>query len=148
MHLDTLENVRQYYRLHSGFEAAFRFLKQSDLSALAPGRHDIDGENVFASVFHGKGRGANGSPLEAHRKYIDIQCVVRGVDTIGIRPLQACAEPRGGYDREKDIIFFSDEPENRISVPAGSFVIFYPEDAHAPLTGEGELMKVVVKVKV
>jgi beta-galactosidase beta subunit len=33
-------------------------------------------------------------------------------------------------------------------VPAGHFAIFFPEDAHAPLAGEGHLVKAVVKVAV
>jgi beta-galactosidase beta subunit len=33
-------------------------------------------------------------------------------------------------------------------VPAGSFAIFFPDDAHAPLATTGEAHKLVVKVAV
>jgi YhcH/YjgK/YiaL family protein len=30
----------------------------------------------------------------------------------------------------------------------GQFAIFFPEDVHAPMIGEGEIKKVVIKVKI
>jgi beta-galactosidase beta subunit len=33
-----------------------------------------------------------------------------------------------------------------VAVPPGSFAIFFPHDAHAPLGGEGRVKKAVVKV--
>jgi biofilm protein TabA len=35
-----------------------------------------------------------------------------------------------------------------VTIPQGSFGIFYPEDAHAPMGSDGPLHKVVVKVAV
>jgi beta-galactosidase beta subunit len=35
-----------------------------------------------------------------------------------------------------------------VSVPRGSFAIFFPEDAHAPLAGRGALTKAIVKIAV
>jgi beta-galactosidase beta subunit len=52
------------------------------------------------------------------------------------------------YDADKDIMFFKDPPDNWTPVPAGSFVIFFPQDAHAPLVSSGELHKAVLKIAV
>jgi biofilm protein TabA len=35
-----------------------------------------------------------------------------------------------------------------VATPPGTFAIFFPEDAHAPMAGEGLIHKVVVKVAV
>jgi biofilm protein TabA len=75
-----------------------------------------------------------------------LDAVVRGVDEMGWRPLADCRAVETPYDSQRDIGFFADEPETWISVAAGQFVIFWPEDAHAPLSGQGELIKAVVKV--
>ena len=45
-------------------------------------------------------------------------------------------------------MFFNDEPDSRTPVPAGSFVIFFTEDAHAPFISSGEIHKVIVKVAI
>jgi YhcH/YjgK/YiaL family protein len=52
------------------------------------------------------------------------------------------------YDADKDIGFFKDQPDSWTPVPPGSFVIFFPQDAHAPLVSSGELHKVVLKIAV
>ncbi len=45
-------------------------------------------------------------------------------------------------------MFFADRPETWFAVKPGSFAIFYPQDAHAPLAGTGETRKAVMKVAV
>jgi len=62
------------------------------------------------------------------------------------RPL--CETPDGDYDADKDVEFFADRPDAWTAVGAGAFAIFFPEDAHAPLVGTGELHKIVVKIAV
>ena len=44
--------------------------------------------------------------------------------------------------------FFNDQPKSWTPVSAGSFVIFFPQDAHAPLVGGGEIHKAVLKIAV
>jgi beta-galactosidase beta subunit len=53
-----------------------------------------------------------------------------------------------GYSEEKDLEFFEEVPEVWVTVPEGHFVIFFPEDAHAPMAGEGAMNKLVGKVRV
>jgi YhcH/YjgK/YiaL family protein len=47
-----------------------------------------------------------------------------------------------------DMQFFTDEPDAWIATKSGTFVIFFPEDAHLPLISSGQIHKVVVKVAV
>jgi len=56
--------------------------------------------------------------------------------------------PSGHYDAEKDLEFFEGEPKSVIRVPAGSYAIFLPSDAHLPCIGTGQIHKVVVKIAV
>jgi YhcH/YjgK/YiaL family protein len=148
MILDALGQAARYGGLHPGFGQSFEFLMNPRLAELSPGKHEIDGQRLFVIISHDPGRGRAGAKLEAHRKYIDIQHVVRGTDDMGWQPLAACRNVETRYDEQRDIAFFGDQPEAWISVGAGQFVIFWPEDAHAPLAGEGDLVKAVVKVAV
>jgi len=86
--------------------------------------------------------------LEAHRKYIDIQLVLEGDETMGWKPLADCLNPVSEHSMEKDIRFFHDAPASWIAVPPDHFCIFFPEDAHAPLVGKGQVRKVIFKVAV
>jgi biofilm protein TabA len=146
--LDTLANARRYAGLHARFARAFEFLQTTNLRALAPGRHDLDGDRMYVSLDHKEGRGEAGARLEVHRRYIDIQYTIDGDELIGWMPLARCTTPDGAFDEAKDVGFFADAPPTWVSVPPGSFTIFYPHDAHAPLAGRGLLKKAIVKVAV
>jgi biofilm protein TabA len=148
MIVDRLENADQYCDMHPAFEKTFAFLRRSDLAELSADRHDIDGDRLFCSISKGPGRPRSEANLEAHRKYIDIQYVIAGTEEYGWKPTADCHITHTPYDAEKDIGFFQDQPDSWNQVPAGSFVIFFPQDAHAPLVSEGEIHKAVLKIAV
>ena len=146
MILDTLARADRYLALHPRFAEAFAFLRTTDLAALAPGRHPIDGVALFALVEDGPGRTRAEAKLECHRRYLDIQLVLAGVDEMGWKPLADCVRPATDYDERCDIRFYDDPPVSWIATPAGAFCVFFPDDAHAPLVSAGRIRKVVVKV--
>ena len=153
MVLDTLARCHRYTPLHPAFARAFEFLTRADWAELVSGaaraeRHDIDGDRLYVSIDRTEGRGRDGARLEAHRRYIDIQLTIEGSEEIGWKSLGDCAQPAGTFDAVKDIVFFSDRPESWVSLPAGHFAIFFPDDAHAPLGGRGTVKKAIIKIAV
>ena len=148
MILDTLTHADRYAALHPLFARAFEFLRGTDLKTLASGKHSVQGEQIFAIVEACPGRTRAEAKLECHRRYIDIQLVLEGVDEMGWKPLAGCVDPVADYDAARDIRFFNDAPSSWITTPAGSFCLFFPDDAHAPLVSAGFIRKVVVKIAV
>ena len=148
MVLDVLAQSARYARLHPAFKRAFAFLQVTDVATLAPGRHEIDGEAIYLSIDHVDGRGREGARLESHREHIDIQLTIAGDEQIGWRPLAACENPDGAFDTSRDVGFYRDRPDTWLAVPPGTFAIFFPDDAHAPLAGSGPLRKAIVKIRV
>jgi len=146
--MDKLQNAERYYDLHPAFEKAFAFLRRNDLAELPDGRYDIDGDRLFCMISKSPGRSRAEAKLEAHRKYIDIQYVIGGADDMGFKPTADCKLIDTDYDADKDIGFFKDPPDSWNKVTTGSFVIFFPQDAHAPLVGSGEIHKAVLKIAV
>ena len=121
-------------------------MRSTNLLALAPGIHNILDEQLFAIVENVPGRSRAQAQLECHRKYIDLQLVLEGVDEMGWKPMQDCHEPVADYSAEKDIQFFYDAPASWITTPPNTFCIFFPEDAHAPLVSTGNIHKVIFKI--
>ena len=148
MILSALSQTSRYAALHPLFQQAFDYMRDTDLNALAPGRYPIVGDELFAIVEQAPGKTKEMAKLEAHRKYIDIQLVLDGDERMGWKPLADCLNPVSEYSEEKDIRFFHDAPASWIAVPPDHFCIFFPEDAHAPLVGEGQIRKVIFKVAV
>lgn len=148
MILDDLSNAARYASLHAGFRAGFDFLSRGDLVELETGKYELDGDRVFALLNRDPGWGRAKARLEAHRKYIDVQFLAEGSEEIGWRPTAQCRQLVEPYDEARDIAFFSDQPCTWIILPVGKFMIFYPEDAHAPLASTGKNVKAVIKVAV
>jgi biofilm protein TabA len=149
MIVDTVQNASKYFSLHPLFASAFEFINATDLVNVPDGKSDIaDGLKTIISNGPGKTQEASLSKFECHDKYIDIQLCVKGIETIGWKPREKCVVPNGNYNEEKDVRFFSDEPDTFFQLTDGQFAIFYPEDVHAPMIGNSEIKKVVIKVKI
>lgn len=85
--------------------------------------------------------------LEIHDEYIDIQVVVSGLESFGWSERADVRLPLGDFDSGKDIRFFDDAPQTYYTLKPGQFTIFMPDDAHAPMVGEGRVKKLIVKVR-
>ena len=148
MILDRLDQIGTYAALHPRLAEAIAFLTHTNLRDLPLGKQAIDGDKLFVLVGRDQARTRDQAKLEAHRNYIDIQVVLAGTDNMGWKSKPTCSRVDTPYDATKDCELFTDEPDAWVPVAADSFAIFFPEDAHAPLVGAGELHKVVVKVAV
>lgn len=147
---DQLKNWRKLKQAQP-FKAGFEFLEKTDLPTMPLGRHDIEGDALYALVQKGSSRPPAEGKFEAHQKYIDIQYLVSGLEIIQVAPV-ASLKIVTPYDDSKDIAFYS-HPEkfDSIIMHPGTFAVLFPEDGHMPLCHSGgphELFKVVVKVKV
>lgn len=148
MILDKLENSGKYEHLHPLFKEAFDYLKSIDFSKAEPTKTELKGKDLFVMVSDSDLRAADNAKPEAHNKYIDIQLPISRPETFGWKARQDLTQLIGNFDEEKDIQFFDNKTETQITVLPGNFLIFFPEDGHAPCIGEGQVRKVVVKIKI
>jgi biofilm protein TabA len=149
MIIDKLENLGQYAGLHKNFSVAFDWLKSQDLVALEIGKFDVaDGVKVIVSDKDGVTKETAAEKFECHNKNIDIQLCIRGNETMGWKPRTDCTQPKGEFNEEKDVIFYADKPDMYFRLNGGQFVIFYPNDVHAPMIGDAPIKKLVVKVAI
>ena len=149
MIIDNLENAAKYFGLHPSFSKAFDFINQTDLQSAEPGKVEVsEGLKAIFSDAPGKTKETSLAKFECHNENIDIQLCIRGEETIGWKPRGSCKTENGGYNPEKDVQYYSDEPETYFQLQVGQFAIFFPHDVHAPMIGEGNIKKLVVKVKI
>ena len=149
MLVDQIRHGDAYACLHVGLAQAFAFLDGAPLATLAPGRHAITGDRVFALVQDYLTKPPDTGVWEAHRRYIDVQYVVSGAERLGYAPLDRLMVTQP-YDEAKDVLLLAGEGD-RVTAAAGTFVVFFPHDAHMPGLALGEpapVRKVVVKVAV
>jgi YhcH/YjgK/YiaL family protein len=149
MIIDTLNNASKYFSTHPLFAKAFEYINKTDLVNAADGKSDIaDGLKAIFSNAPGKTKETSLAKFECHNKNIDIQVCINGTETIGWKPREKCKTPNGDYNAEKDVQFYYDTPDMFFQLTDGQFAIFFPEDVHAPMIGEGEIKKLVIKVRI
>lgn len=150
MIIDTLSNGHKYYCMHPLFSKAFEYIQNQDLETIEPGNFEIEGEYLRAIVSEKRGKTKEESvaKFECHDLNIDIQLCIRGEEEIGWKPRESCIEKKQPYDPVKDVSFYNDPPDMYFKLTNNQFAIFFPEDVHAPMIGEGAIKKIVIKVKI
>lgn len=160
MIIDQLKNVNTgfYVNLLSSqggdpglaqrIQAAFDYLQSADLENTAPGKVVIDGDRVFALVQEYNTKPRAQGFWEAHRQYLDVQYVVKGLEHMGFANIEQLTA--GTYEAAKDFLPL-DGAGSFVLLPAGMFTIFMPQDGHMPGIAVNEpqpVKKVVVKVAI
>lgn len=149
-HISNIEVEKKLLpeRLQKGLE----FIRESDFTKLAQGRHEIDGDNVYATVADYDTEPKGHRRPEAHQKYIDIQYLASGEENIGCSFLSDKNESLEDYDATRDLIFYKNaNDEIDILLNSDVYAILFPSDVHRPgcaIKGTEKVKKVVVKVKV
>lgn len=90
--------------------------------------------------------------FESHRKYIDVQIVLEGQETMELADITTITA-RGDYNPEKDLLLYEDHPAaSLLRMYPGQAAVFFPEDVHMPSLRIGTeavaMRKCVVKVPV
>lgn len=149
--INKREFAVSYFKNKARWDKAFDFLRKTDLSKLEVKRYDIDGDNLYASVSEYVTKNEETTNFEAHRKYIDIQCVISGKEIMHVTPLADIKEVVTTYDDKKDIEFVTVNKMGKFPATPERFFVFFPSDAHRPGIKDGvnaPVKKVVIKLKV
>ena len=147
MIFDRKENINNYKDLGKVY-TALKFMAETDFTKMPLGRYELDGDNIYYMV-QNYDTNPDKTVAEAHKKYIDIQYIVRGREVIAVAPIQS-EKTEVEAKEEKDVWFYECETQPLI-LKDGEFMVLYPSDLHLPgkaVNEPKEVLKVVVKVKV
>lgn len=149
MIIGNLSDTAAVERLHPLLKEAFEWLRAHYASVHATGVSQVvlKEKELWANVETPIMKLRSEQVLEVHRAYIDIHVPVDKAEVIGYLPTCHLAQVRDAYDADRDIAFYTDAPMAYFTLQPGEFAIFTPQDAHAPIIGEGRLKKICVKVK-
>ena len=128
---------------------AFNFLTKNDFSKMEAGKYEIDKSDIYALVQSYETKPKEKGSWEAHRRYLDIQYIVEGIELIGYAAL-GIMKPCCEYKEKEDYLLFEGKGDFFILRPK-NFAIFLPQDVHMPglaVTNPQMVKKVVVKVRV
>lgn len=149
MVLDALDRASLYGFLGPGFAAAFEWLRRNGATA-AGAPVAVDGDRVVARPGAYETHPRDPAKFECHRRYADIQFVAEGEELVEVAD-PAALRPVVPYDPAGDVAWFaSGAPRPAVFLPAGSFLVLFPHEAHQPglATSRGPVpvRKTIVKV--
>lgn len=147
MILDNILHAEKYNSLHPLFKRVFEYLFSNDFTKIDDGVYTLVENELFVTISHENLRSKEVAFLESHKEFIDVQFLLSGEEQFGFSSINNCRIARGVYDDSRDISFWDDTPQNYVTLSPGKFVVFYPDDAHAPLIGDGSVRKIVIKIR-
>ena len=145
MIFDRVENAETYLGVDARIARGLNLLKQ-DFSQTPVGRYEVN-EDLFYMIQEYETKPDN--LAEAHRKYVDIQCMLNGAEMIAVQNVTKLTQVEAHPD--KDLYLYNRKKGNEIVLTAGTFMVVWPQDAHAAAIAVDvpeKVRKVVVKVRI
>ena len=151
MILDQMKNAAFYKGVMPAITAALKEMATYTPDDYPVGRVDVDGDNLFLLLNDYQTRAAEDALFEAHQKYIDVMYMVEGEEVIYVKPTETLSAVTQPYDPEKDVLLAKlDCDATPVRLVAGSFIVLFPQDAHAPAcyaSAPQSVKKIIGKIK-
>lgn len=133
MIFDSLKNAKQYAALNERINKVFEAAKNYTTDNFVKGRVNIDGDTIYMNFAEYETKNKADAIAEAHKKYIDVMCMIEGTETIYVKNTEKLSNITSEYTEENEALLADlDDDMTPIRLEAGSFVILFPQDAHAP----------------
>lgn len=146
--LDRQVFAAQYAKHKDWWDAAFKFLKDTDLGSLAPGRYPIMGNDVYANVTVGPMKPIEKAKWETHKRVTDLQYNFSGAEKMGVEDLSR-ARVTVPYDERKDVTNYEASGKYYLADP-NTFFLFFPNQVHRPSIKTNDstnVRKIVLKIR-
>jgi YhcH/YjgK/YiaL family protein len=147
MILDTLDRLEKYGFISPMMDKVLDFFRDTDLATLAPGRINLQGDDLFVNVNRQGAQTREEAPIEAHREYIDIQVPISSDEEMGFLSAPFMPAPSKAYNADRDVAFYPGLCDTYLNVRKGMFVIFFPGEGHAPAITQDGILKLIVKIR-
>lgn len=148
MIIDKAENYKTYLGISKRIDKALELMKT--VSTDTPcGKYEVMGDELYYIVSEPQMRKKEEGKFEAHKKYIDLQYMLRGGEYMVYSPLDKLKLDEVRPESE-DCTFYTGEGV-AVKADAGSFYMVFPQDAHMPGCYEDKptgVKKAIFKIKV
>ena len=136
--------------LKQRIDFAIHYIKNLDKSNLEVGIYSVN-DFLYLSVQEYDTKDEKDCVTESHRKYVDVQWVVKGEEAICVSDISRLQLEKG-YCDDIDVAIWEPSPDMmRMVLTAGGYAVFYPEHAHRgciAVNNTARVKKIVGKVRI
>ena len=146
----SVNNAAFYEAYHTNkklWDTAFAFLQTQDLINMPIGKRPLIGETVFISVTDEPSKNMADVKWESHKKYIDLQYIIKGKEIIGVADASKATVTKPYTPDAMNYI----ADGTYYTTDSRTFFLFFPNDAHRPTIkadGYDVVKKIVIKIQV
>ena len=126
---DNINSLRKYIGVIPHLEEVLSYLDNNDLYDLPFERIDIS-DNVYLVKQKYIRKDRKDAGVESHKKYIDIQLMLKGRESMYYGLYNDELKVSIDYDDSKDIMFYDELLNNKVEASKDGFVVFFKEDIH------------------
>ncbi|MCM8789364.1 MAG: YhcH/YjgK/YiaL family protein, partial [Candidatus Omnitrophica bacterium] len=148
--IDRIENFENYKKISRRLQLAFDFILNYKKKKMCESKYEADGNKIYGLVQRYHTQPSDKLVWEAHRKYIDVQCILEGEENMGYAHISDM-EQISEYIESDDYALFKGDGAY-FKVKGGFFTIFLPHDCHKVRmqTEDGSCLvkKIVVKIHI
>lgn len=140
------KELGRYAAVIPGLEEAVKMAES--ITSMEPATYPLENGGKIL-VQSGTTKAAERRLLEAHRKFLDIQYIVKGSEAVGWAPVDTLT-PEGEFNTAKDAGMYSGHCDF-MEIAEGYCYVVFPEDAHMPgshVDTPTDYQKMVIKLKV
>lgn len=152
MIFDSVLHAKEYQGINPDILRALEAAKAYTPENYPGGRVELDGDRIFLNLASYETHAPQEALMEAHRQYIDVMYMVEGTETIYVKQTEKLSCITQEYDAQGDALLAKkDADATAVRLEPGSFIILFPQDAHAPAChgdGPASVKKVIGKVRI
>lgn len=128
---------------------AVRLAVKAQPQQCEPGRYDLQGDDIYMNVMRFATQPAESKKAELHKKFIDIQILLEGEETIHYGVVDSARECETWHHEEDYRLCSTIADQQQVVLKPGMLAIFLPGEPHKPGVQGAEsveIKKAVIKV--
>ncbi len=159
MIVGKLNHLYRYKGISKNIDTAIDFVLEKGIDgiiAMAPGKYEIDGKNVFMNRDTYVAKPKNETFFENHENYMDLQIVLKGQEYFAYtdisNPTLKVTTP---YNADKDVTKYNGDNVDAVTdsqwfILEEGYALVYTEDVHLAKcdVNGGTVEKAVIKIKI
>lgn len=149
MIVTTIDRITDYKEIPYA-EEIVKFVAEFKKTDMKNGRYDILGDDLFAAVSSYETEPENDRKFENHKKYIDLQILMKGAEEIHWSPVEKLSMTSEEFSKGGDIAFYDGDSCGYALLSGDSCAVLFENDAHKPNVmhkNTENVLKIVFKIK-
>ena len=142
-----LQDARDYLGIHPRLDKALELLTPAFLESVGTVQQNLEEDRLYVTRYDYETLPEAETFFESHRRYLDIQLMLRGSEWVGISHPAGLEE----FTQKGDFWGYHGEIEQKLLLKPGDFLVVFPGDAHRLKIAAGApeaVSKVVFKILV